>query len=305
MPDPITADPFPLLSLVVATRGRAEPFATLFASLEAQTCRSFEVIVVDQNGDDRVGAPAEEGWTFALTHLRTPAESGLSRARNSGLARARGAVILFPDDDCWYPPHFLAHALATMEACGADVLAGRAADEAGRDINGRFAKHATSIDRSNVFTTGIEWVVFFKRATLEAVGGYDVDIGVGAATPWQACEGQDIMLRALAAGAACVFDPSVYGHHAELDVAAPSMLRKGRGYARGLGYVLRRHAYPVPAVASWIVRPILRAGLALLRGDRRRFDYYGAVAMGRYEGWQMRVSAAKDSGSPVSPPRLA
>ncbi len=301
MPEPTK----PILSLVVATRGRARPFEALFASLEAQTCRSFEVIVVDQNADARVGEPEREGWSFPLTHLRTPGESGLSRARNSGLARAGGSVVLFPDDDCWYPPHVLAHALATMEARGADVLAGRAADETGRDINGRFAKVATPIDRSNVFITGIEWVVFFKRAALDTVGGYDVGIGVGAATPWQACEGQDIMLRALAAGAACVFDPSVYGHHAELDIAAPAMLRKGRGYARGLGYVLRRHGYPSSALASWVVRPLMRAGIALLRGDRRRCAYYRAVAIGRYEGWRMARPEAGRSPARASPRRLA
>lgn len=290
----------PTLSLIVATRGRAAPFQVLFASLEAQTYHAFEVVVVDQNEDARVGAPASEGWSFPIRHMRTPTETGLSRARNTGLTRASGAIVLFPDDDCWYPRDFLRDAVARMDALGADVLAGRAADATGRDINGRFEKSVTRISRDNVFTTGIEWVVFFKRAVLDTVGGYDVEVGVGAATPWQACEGQEIMLRALAEGFVCVFDPGVFGHHAELDIRDPSMLKKGRGYARGLGYVLRLHRYPAATAAGWVLRPMIRAGLSLLRGDRRLFGYYSNVARGRFEGWRMTVPGVERASAKSS-----
>lgn len=278
----------PALSLIVATRGRAQPFGQLFESLQAQSFRDFEVVVVDQNADDRVGPLDAARWSFPIRHLRTPTETGLSRARNSGFAAARGGIILFPDDDCWYPPRFLVHAMVRMEALGADVLAGRAADESGRDINGRFETKTTRIRRDNVFTTGIEWVVFFKRGVLESVGGYDPDVGVGASTPWQACEGQEIMLRALANGFACHFDPGVYGHHAELDIRNPSMLTKGRGYARGLGYVLRRHGFPKRAAAGWVLRPAARAVLSLVKADTQLFAYYRNVTLGRLEGWMMR-----------------
>ena len=289
----------PVLSLIVATKGRASPFRELFGSLETQSFRDFEVIVVDQNADDRVGTPETEGWSFPVLHVRTPHESGLSRARNSGMVHAQGDVLLFPDDDCWYPPHFLGHALDRMASLGCDVLSGRAADAQGRDINGRFEQAVTRISRAKVWTTGIEWVMFFKRAVLEAVGGYDPDIGVGAATPWQACEGQDIMLRALAAGFTCVFDPAIFGHHAELDVRSPGMLRKGRAYARGLGYVLRRHHYPLLQVASWLLRPALRGVQSLLKGDRAVAVYYGNVLAGRFEGWRMSVPGSRAAKPPA------
>ncbi len=278
------------LSLIVATRGRASPFHQLFESLEAQSYRDFEVVVVDQNGDERV-TPffAERRWSFPVRHLRTPEDAGLSRGRNAGLPHARGAIILFPDDDCWYPPAFLSLAVERMGALRADVLAGRAADETGRDINGRFETAAQPITRANVWTTGIEWVVFFRRAVLDAVGGYDVGVGVGAATPWQACEGQDIMLRALGRGFACFYDPALYGHHAELAIEDRSMLRKGRAYGRGLGHVLRRHGYGAAAAAGWIARPMARAALALARGRTRQTRYYANVALGRAEGWLGRV----------------
>ena len=278
-----------LLSLIVATRGRAVPFQALFESLEAQTFKNFEVIVVDQNADGRVGTPGGEGWSFPIVHVRTPAESGASRARNTGFKYATGSILLFPDDDCWYPPHFIADALVRMDALGADILSGRAADATGRDINGRYERATTRIDAANVWTSGIEWVVFFKREVFERVGGYDPDIGVGAATPWQSCEAQDIMLRALAAGSICVFDPAVFGHHAELDVNAPSMLRKGRAYARGFGYVLKLHDYPATTMVNFVLRPLVRGALCLAKGNLTQAAYCWNVAMGRVEGWRMKV----------------
>ena len=288
----------PFLSLVVATRGRAAPFTALFESLEAQSFQDFEVIVVDQNADARAGTPEQDGWSFSISHLRTPGEAGASRARNTGLAQASGALILFPDDDCWYPPGFLADAVARMHMHGADVLAGRAADPVtGRDINGRFEPNVTRIDRYNVWTTGIEWVVLFKRAVLDGVGGYDPAIGVGAATPWQSCEAQDIVLRAIDKGFVCVFDPCLFGHHAELDIRDPSMQRKGRAYARGLGHVLRVHRYSARSAASWVVRPSVRALISLAKGDLTLFAYYRNVAMGRLEGWRGKVPGQGETRS--------
>ncbi len=160
----------PVLSLIVATKGRASPFGDLFASLETQDFRDFEVVVVDQNADDRVGTPEAEGWSFPVVHLRTPHESGASRGRNAGFAGARGSVILFPDDDCWYDPGFLSDALRRMGELGADVLSGRAADADGRDINGRYLQARTTITRDNVWTAGIEWVVFFRREVFATLG---------------------------------------------------------------------------------------------------------------------------------------
>ncbi len=291
--------PSPVMSLIVATKGRSAPFRDLFGSLEAQTFRDFEVIVVDQNADGRIGSPDREGWGFPLLHLRTPHESGASRGRNAGFARARGSIILFPDDDCWYDAGFLADAMRRMTELGADVLSGRAADAAGRDINGRYMQARTTITRDNVWTAGIEWVIFFKREVFETLGGFDPGIGIGAETPWQSCEAQDIMLRALETGLHCVFDPAVYGHHAELDIRSPAMLRKGRAYARGFGYVLRRHRYPLRQVADWLLRPAIRGILAILKGDRTLAAYYGNVLAGRLEGWRMSLFGSVATKAPA------
>lgn len=276
----------PSASLVISTLGRTSALQDLFASLERQTFTDFEVILIDQNDDERLSEMLHDcAYRFPLRHFRRPGERGLSLGRNAGWRLAQGELIIFPDDDCWYPDTFLESAIALMNDQGCDVVAGRAADESGRSINGRYETTRQVIARTNIWTTQIEWVVLFRREVLEAIGGYDEGIGIGAATAWQSGEGQDIMLRALARGYKCVFDPNLVGHHAELNVARPdrAMRRKGRLYGRGMGHVLRQHEFRLAQRLRWIARPLGGALLNLPRNSARS-RYLLSVAAGRVEG---------------------
>ena len=274
------------VSLVVATLGRTWQIERLFHSLASQHGVTFDVVVVDQNDDARLLPILQQTWPFAIQHVPTSGERGASRARNRGWRAARGAIILFPDDDCWYPPHFLESALATMRERDSAVLSGRPTDETGRTINGRFEVRAQPIDVANVWTTAIEWMVFFDRAVLESINGFNEDIGIGAATLWQSSEIQDIILRGIRSGYSCWYDPTVTGYHEEMVIGHPDakLLRKARAYARGMGFVLHAHGYSIPRQAIWVGRPIARAVVSLFKGRRDMLPYYYHVAMGRLEG---------------------
>src|ERR1700754_3487501 len=88
---------YPLFSLIVCTVDRSDQLERLFASLKVQRYTDFEVILVDQNLDDRL-AGLVEGYSpsFTIRHIRS--ERGISRARNNGMAIATGSYICFPDD---------------------------------------------------------------------------------------------------------------------------------------------------------------------------------------------------------------
>jgi glycosyltransferase involved in cell wall biosynthesis len=278
------------ISLVVATLGRSDELERLFHSLCAQQRHDFEVILVDQNEDNRLERLAQQNWPFPVNWLRTPNIRGLSRARNIGWKVARGELLIFPDDDCWYPPWLLSRGIDLMASSQADILTGRAADEQGNDVNGRYAQQPHRIDRFNVWISGIEWVMLFKKSALVVVHGFDEAVGVGASSPWQACEGQEILLRALEKGLVCCFDPSFYGYHARFDqIPAKSMRAKGRAYGRGMGYVLRLHKFGCLAAANWIGRPIVRLLLSLVSGNVSRSAYFFNVCLGRLEGYLGRT----------------
>ncbi len=275
------------LSAIISTLGRQAELDVLFRSLEAQTFRDFEVIIIDQNDDDRLSFLDNAAFSFPISRIHTPKERGLSIGRNRGLEFAKGEFIVFPDDDCWYPEDLFARAIDAMESKSLDGLTGRAANESGQSINGRFETKTQTVTRQNVWTTQIEWMAFFRRDLLEMLGGYDPVIGVGAASPWQACEGQEIVLRALEKDANIVFDPSMYGHHESLYSRRPSsqLIRKSRNYARGHGRVLKMHGYSWAHMGFWVVRPILKAAFNLMRFRPALAEQAANVAIGRAEGY--------------------
>lgn len=276
------------VSMVVATLGRSTEFDGLLASLAALTRRDFEVIVVDQNPDDRL-VPIVARWQHALTirHLR-PKIRGLSRARNLGAAEARGDWILFPDDDCWYAPDFLDRFAALVESRPADFYCGRAVNAEGETIMVRFSTEPETVRRENVWSTLIEWVFFVRRETFARSGGFDERLGVGAGTPWGAYEGPDLVLNLIKAGATGVYEPSLTGHHPDERAAPPSAegARKMRAYGAGLGYVMRRHGYGFRTFAPHLLRPLAGIVVYTLTGRPGLADRSRQLLIGRWTGWR-------------------
>lgn len=284
--------PMQTVSLVVSTLGRGAELHRLLESLAVQDAVGLELIVVDQNEEGDAIAEALTGrWPFPIRHERRPGIRGLSRGRNEGLRFVTTEVVAFPDDDCWYPTDFFARALNLLDEKEADFVSGRPTDESGRTINGRFKTDPQAIDYGNVWTTGIEWLQLFRLEALRSVGGYDETIGIGASTPWQSAEGNDLLLRLLAAGKRGWYDPTLVGHHAELKIDNPdaAMIRKMRGYARGMGHVLRKHRTGPLESAKWLIRPAGGAILSVLRGRWTVAKMYANVAIGRTEGMLGRI----------------
>ena len=277
------------LSLVVSTFNRTAELKRLMASLLDQEFKDFEIVIVDQNLDDRI-VPMLEPYQSQLNiiRVRTPSRRGISAARNDGWHRAQGEVILFPDDDCWYAPWFLRKGDELLEKTGAELVSGRIADETGRSINGRFASRAQFVNRGSVWFTHSEAATFHRRELLERLNGFDEKLGVGSPTQWQAAEGADLILNALERRCICYYDPSLYGFHREFDFDDPTadMARKGRAYGRGMGFVLRRHGYGVASIFYWATRPLITAVISGIRGRFHRMRYAFNVSLGRIEGWR-------------------
>ena len=74
--------------LIVATMGRVAELRALFDSLLAQEWPALDVILVDQNPDDRLAAVATEyAPRLPLRHIRVPRPHA-NAARNLGLRAA-------------------------------------------------------------------------------------------------------------------------------------------------------------------------------------------------------------------------
>ena len=283
-------------SLIVATRGRDRELAEFFDSLLAQGRGDVEVIVVDQNADERL-APVVDAYQGRLPLLwRRSAIANACHARNLGLGLARGDVVGFPDDDCLYPAGLLDRVAADFAADpGLAVLTGPAASPAGGLGSGRWRAEAGAIDAANVWTSVIEFNLFLRREVALAMGGFDERLGPG--TPYGSAEGNDLVLRAIRAGHAARYEPGQLVVHPDKRLT-PVAVERAALYGRGLGFVLRRHAVPVGVWLPFLVRPLGGALLGLARGRLLAARYYWATLRGRLAGF---TAPGPDAGLPLSP----
>lgn len=106
----------PTVSIVVPLFNKGPYVAATLASVQAQTLREWEMIVIDNGSTDRGPATVQEAARsdsrirFATEHQKR----GPGAARNAGLAEARGTWILFLDADDLLAPDHLASLLAPV-----------------------------------------------------------------------------------------------------------------------------------------------------------------------------------------------
>jgi glycosyltransferase involved in cell wall biosynthesis len=277
-----------LISIVISTIDRTEKLRFLLDSLARQTLAPHEIIIVDQNSDRRIADVVNdyEGH-LPLKQIYTPGQKGVCRGRNIGWKSSSAELLLFPDDDCWYPFDFLERAVSILIRTGADIVSGRSADEAGRSINGRFEDRPCWVDRNTVWTTQIEWTALMRRVVLNATEGFNETLGPGSGTPWGGHEIQDLSIKAMKAGFKQYYDPELYAHHESMLTLHPDkkLRRKGRCYARGMGRVLRTNGYGIQHAVYWALRPLARIIEAILLVRLKCALYQKDVSMGRLEGY--------------------
>ena len=272
-------------SLVLGTVGRTHDLELHLASLDAQTHRDFELIVVDQNKDERL-APILASYAnrFPILHLRS--EPGLTRAKNLGLKYVTGDVIGFPDDNCRFPQDLLYKvAQFFSDHPQADGLTGRSADDYGRDSNGTFDREAGPVDKFNVWRRSTAYTIFIRRDAARGVW-YDEQMGPGAGTMWGAGDDHDYLLKLLSRGASIFYDPEVCVlHPVAVTVFDAAAVHRAYTYNCGAGRAVRRHNFPWRFKAWWLVRPFTGLVLRLLRiKGPPGLTYRWKVFEGRWRG---------------------
>ena len=95
-----------LVSVIVPTYNRPEMLKTAIQSILNQTHKNFEIIVINDAGEDITSILKEFKTKNPITCVKHIQNKGLAASRNSGLTVARGKYIAFlDDDDVYYPDH--------------------------------------------------------------------------------------------------------------------------------------------------------------------------------------------------------
>jgi glycosyltransferase involved in cell wall biosynthesis len=123
-----TVDRGPLVSIVIPARNEERAIGRTVTALLAQTYRSVEIIVVDDQSSDGTAAVVEEiaatDPRVTLVRGEQPPAGWLGKpwALHQGSGRAKGELLFFVDADVFYSPPAVAAAVAYISGSNAALI---------------------------------------------------------------------------------------------------------------------------------------------------------------------------------------
>jgi glycosyltransferase involved in cell wall biosynthesis len=194
----------PHTSTIIPVRNGARFVAQAVRSIADQIGPDDEIIAVNDGSSDATGDILAAIGDPRL-HVIVGPGRGVSAARNTGLARARGTFVAFLDHDDLWPPgrhHVLLEALLAEPECGASFGRVRVRFEPGvaetASARGLDGKHVCELVGSGLY----------RRAIVCTVGGFCEQMNLR--------EDADFHMRLVEAGLApvlCDADALVYRRH--------------------------------------------------------------------------------------------
>lgn len=218
----------PSVSVVICayTDLRFELLCTAIAAVSKQVSGGDElVVVIDHNSQllERVGAEfVAEVESRRLRLLTNATTRGLSGARNTGVAQARGEVVVFLDDDAIPQPGWLEGLIAAFDDDAVIATGGTAAPAWERDRPGWFPDEFLWVvgcsyeglpERPTQIRNPIGANMAFRREVIQEVGGFTDGIGRVGRTPL-GCEETELSIRATrATGGRILLEPASTVRH--------------------------------------------------------------------------------------------
>jgi glycosyltransferase involved in cell wall biosynthesis len=276
-------------SLILATLGRDVELIYFLNSLQNQTYRNFELIIIDQNRDGKIDSViAACKMRFPVNHIKVEFK-GNARARDYGIRYAQGDIIAFPDDDCIYEKDVLEKVVDKFrEKPDIAILSGGSYDFSKTHfsigVNSKVPRYF-----SQYYMMGVEFTHFFNLARMDRSEFYlDHDFGIGSKYP--GAEGFELLYRLLRAGNKAFYEPQIRIYHADKDnyrVGKDRMLL----YSAGVGAYIRKFANEYDlSMLYYIVRkmfiaPIVKMAVAAILCNRKRFLYSYNNLIGIWRGF--------------------
>jgi GT2 family glycosyltransferase len=176
----------PTASIVIPTRNRLDYLAVALASIAPQAERAAaEVLVVDDAGPSSAAKSLAE--RFGAHYEPHPTPLGLNFARNTGVERSTGELIVFVDDDVQVSSGWLHALLSAAERYpSTEVFTGpiRARLEGHPPHScGREAPPVTTLDLGEHDTTQVSYAwganMTVRRRALQRIGPFDTSLEHG------------------------------------------------------------------------------------------------------------------------------
>jgi glycosyltransferase involved in cell wall biosynthesis len=275
-------------SLIAATKDRSVELARLISSLDEQAIGDYELIVVDQNQDERL-APilAKSRRKEKIRRIRS--SPGVSSARNEGLSFAKGEIVAFPDDDCWYPMETLKNVSDWFDANpDYDILSLTSRDSNGEKSGNRWHRRSCDLSPLNIFRTSACYCFFVRWTDKMRQIRFDHDLGPGGQTPYGASEDTDFVLTAMAHGLRGRFEAKWHIGHPRKDVRNESVtVDRTYHYGLGMGRVQKKHGMTT-LWCGFVLYDLLRAGFMSAIGRDQPASLWYAHGKGLFKAYCAR-----------------
>lgn len=162
----------PLVSVIVATRNRSEKLCMCLQALEVQSTESYEILVVDDRSTDETALLVATWPPGKIRYLSSSGPLGAGRARNVGIAHARGHLALFTDDDVEVPHDWVAQAINAFEDPDIVGIEGKLV-YVSDDFKPSFSDRVVESHQPDRYMTANAG---YRMSFLRAVGGFDIDL---------------------------------------------------------------------------------------------------------------------------------
>lgn len=114
----------PRFSIIIPVYNRIDEVEDLLKSLAAQSCKDFEVVIVEDGSTSPCDTVVKQYETQVDVSYYFKDNEGRSIARNYGLERAKGDYFIFFDSDCVIPPDYFKILSAALDANPLDCFGG-------------------------------------------------------------------------------------------------------------------------------------------------------------------------------------
>lgn len=269
----------PEVSVIICSRDRPKPLMDCLASVVTSIGAAgltAEIVLVENGSQSGLEVDAAElaSVTGGLCRHVKLARGSLSEARNVGMGRALGRLLVFVDDDCVLEPAYMADMRRHAGAMGADgvahyLIGGRVKLGDPRDLPFTIKDEA----ESRTFDVGLHpggfiqgCNFFLPRETARRIGWFDTRFGAGAR--FRAGEDTDYLIRAHAAGVMIRYVPDMVVHHRHGRRTFSEVDRLNRNYAFANGAILAKHLRRHPWLAKHLAWTLRSALLERVGGPR-------------------------------------
>jgi glycosyltransferase involved in cell wall biosynthesis len=260
----------PFVSVIVCSYNGAKTLAACLQSLGNLNYSDYEVILVDDGSTDNTAQIAEQFPHVRYIHQKN---HGLSHARNTGAAAAKGEVLAYTDSDCMADVDWLYYLIGTL-------LSGEFAGVGGPNITPpaqnwiQACVAASPGGPSHVLLTDTiaEHIpgcnMAFYRSAFENIGGFDTEYH-------RAGDDVDFCWRLQQSGCVIGFSPTaLVWHHRRFTLRAFLKQQEGYGEAESLlrfkhliffgptgSAKWRGQIYGTPRFSWFLNRPIIYHGI--------------------------------------------